>query len=149
MTMKLGTFRAKAVQGSVQPGTTANGHKEIMLTMRMEIEGGTQDGITRLVFSPDAAPYSWERLRALGFKGNEINEEPKGIYDTDVNVTVKQEEYQGKTQYKVDIMAGGAAAVKHSRPISWAEFGAAVKAISGVQGSIGGAGAGGSAKPPF
>jgi hypothetical protein len=144
--MKLGTFRARAVQGSAQSGDTTNGYPQIALTMRMVIEGGTQDAVTFLIFSPDAAPYAWERLRALGFKGSEILKEPEGIYETEVDVNVKSEVYEGKTQYKCDIVAGGGT-VKLSKPTSWSEFGAKVKAITGSQGTM--VGAGGGTRPPF
>jgi hypothetical protein len=146
--MKLGTFKGRAVKDTLQYGETKNAYPQIAVTMRMAIDGGTQDAVTFLIFSPDAAPYSFERLRALGWKGQDLSQDLVGIDANEVDVNVRADEYNGKTQYKCDIVAGGGT-VKLDKPISREAFAAKVKAISGVQGSIGGAGAGGGSRPPF
>jgi hypothetical protein len=145
--MKFGTFKARAVKGSEQYGETKNAYPQIAVTMRMDLgDGNSQDWTTYLIFSPDAAPYSFERLRALGWKGNDLSQELVGIDANEVDVRMFSEDYNGKPQSKCEIVAGGGT-VKLDKPISREAFAAKVKAISGVQGSIGGAG--GSAKPPF
>jgi hypothetical protein len=144
--MKLGTFKGRAVKGTEQYGDTKNGYPQIALTMRMAIDGGTQDGVTFLIFSPESAPYSFERLRALGWKGSDLSQELVGIDANEVDVNVRSEEYNGKTQYKVDIVSGGGT-VKLDKPISREAFAAKVKAIAGAPG--GAAPAGGGVRPPF
>jgi hypothetical protein len=143
--MKLGTFKGRAVKGSVQYGDSPGGHPQISLIMRMEIPGGSQDATTFLVFSEDNAPYCWERLRALGFKGDDLSQELVGI-DNEVDVVMKADDYQGKTQVKCEIVAGGGL-VKMAKPTSREVFAAKVKAITG--GSAGAAPVGGGVRPPF
>jgi hypothetical protein len=145
--MRLGTFKGRAVKGSEQYGDTSNGYPQIALTIRMQIEGGTQDSTTFLIFSPDAAPYSWERLRACGFKGTDLSQELVGIDSNEVDVNVRSEMYEGKAQIKCDIVAGGL--VKLSKPTSREEFARKVAAITGTPAAGGSGGSGGGVRPPF
>ena len=146
--MKLGTFKGRAVKGTEQYGETKNSYPQIALPMRMDIgDGNSQDAVTFLIFSPDSAPYSFERLRALGWKGNDLSQELVGIDANEVDVNVRADQYEGKAQIKCDIVAGGGT-VKLDKPISRDAFAAKVKAISGVQTGVPGA-AGGGSRPPF
>lgn len=144
--MKLGTFKGRVVKGTEQYGETRNGYPQIAVTMRMAIDGGTQDAVTFLIFSPDSAPYSFERLRALGWKGNDLSQDLVGIDANEVDVNVRAEEYNGKTQYRCDIVAGGGT-VKLDKPISREAFAVRVKAISGAM--AGSTSVAGGTKPPF
>jgi len=99
------------VAGSEQFGETSGNWPQIALTMRMNADGETQDSTTYLIFSPDAAPYSFARLRALGWTGKDIESIAKdgvpGIDKNEVDVKIWSDTYQGKPQTKCEIMTGG------------------------------------------
>lgn len=142
--MKFGIFKARAVLGSEQYGDTTGGHPQIAINLRMKTEDGSvQEVTTFLIFSAPSAPYSFERLRAMGWEGNDLTS-LKGIDKNEVDVRIWEENYEGKPQLKVEIMGGGR--VQMSKPTSKEAFAAKVAAITG-QG--GGAPAAGTSKPPF
>ena len=107
--------------------------------------------VSPLYFSPDAAPYSEERLRALGCTDLSTL---AGIDANEVDVEVKYEWYDGKWRIRVQILSGGG--VFHtSNPMSGGgkEFAAVVQATLGRPALSGTPSANGSAtgapKPPF
>ncbi len=142
--MKTGIFRGKAVLESVQYGDTSNGHPQIAINMRMRVDdkGEMQDATTFLIFSQESAPYSFERLRRLGWEGSDLTN-LKGIDKNEVDVRVWQDTYDGKPQIKCEIGTGGT--VTLSKPTSKEAFAAKVAAITGAP--VGGGGA--QPKAPF
>jgi len=87
-----------------------------------------QESTTFLIFSPDSAPYSFDRLRALGWKGNDLND----LTGVDTNAVATRywvEEYQGKPQNKCEIMGGSR--VTLAKPIDQKSFAARVAALTG------------------
>jgi hypothetical protein len=144
---EIAVFKAKALKpGSDgaphQYGRRENGNLELLVQLNI-----TEIGLVRttpLYFSKDAAPYSWERLRALGMKGDNIAD-LSGIDENEVDVEAKCESYEGKTQVKWQILTGGGT-FKTSNPISPAEFAALLKAGTGT-GT--GPNTGGAEPPPF
>lgn len=99
-----GTYRAKAIEGSEQYGTTSNGNDQIVVDLDILDLG--ENLSTFLVFSEKAAPYSIDRLRALGWTGNDLSD-LQGISTNEVEVAVKYEPYQGEEKMKVEILLGG------------------------------------------
>jgi hypothetical protein len=129
--MKFGIFKAHAIAGSEQYGETTNGHPQIALVFHMKVDGSTQDASTFLIFSPESAPYSYERLRACGWEGNDLTD-LKGIDKNEVDLKVWQDSYEGKPQIKVEIVGGGK--VTMAKPLSKEAFAAKVRAVTGVSG---------------
>jgi hypothetical protein len=140
--MKFGIFKAKAVFDSIQYGETTNGHPQIAVNMRMDAEGTPQDAGTFLIFSPESAPYSFARLRSLGWEGTDLTN-LKGIDKNTVYVRVWQDSYDGKPQIKCEILSGGSLTL--AKPLSKEAFAAKVAALTGAP--VGGQG--GAAKVPF
>lgn len=145
--MKYGIFKSRAVLGSEQYGETSNNFPQILLTFRMKIDenGSTQEAGAFLIFSPESAPYSYERLRACGWEGNDLTD-LRGIDKNEVDVRVWEESWQGKPQIKVEIMSGGGK-VTMAKPLSKSDFAARVKAATG--GTPGAVSSTSSVKPPF
>jgi hypothetical protein len=92
------------VAGSEQYATSSTGTDQIAIDVYIpELE---RTLTTFLHFSAAAAPYAIERLRALGWKGDDLLD-LAGIDQQDVDVQVKYETYDGKERMKVEIMTGG------------------------------------------
>jgi hypothetical protein len=128
--MKFGIFKARAVKDLVQYGESANGHPQMALVMRAKMDDGSvQEQTTFLIFSSDAAPYSFDRLRSLGWKGSDLTD-LTGIDANEVDVRVFSEEYQGKAQIKCEIIGGGR--VTLAKPMDPKSFAARVAAITGA-----------------
>ena len=106
-------------------------------------------------FSPDAAPYSEERLRALGCTDVTTL---AGIDANEVDVELKYEFYDGKWRIKCQILSGGGVFhTSNPMPGGGKEFAATIQATLGRPANLGGApgapngtaGGGGAPKPPF
>lgn len=97
-----GIYRAKGIAGSEQLGKTKNGHDQVVIDMHfLDID---KRASTFLIFSDDAAPYSLERLKALGWGGGD---DFVGIDKNEVQVEVKNTVWDGKPQMKIEILTGG------------------------------------------
>jgi hypothetical protein len=158
-TLKTGRFKAKGIKGSGQWGLS--GEKETpQVAVDLSIKINDTDfvsGTTFLYFSIDAAPYSFERLTALGWKGKGPADlgNLAGIDENVVDVDVREEEYKGKPQMKIEILTG-AGKVTLAKPMDPATFAQRVTALlgNGVPASTGGGGGVpapglGTVKPPF
>jgi hypothetical protein len=152
MDIKAGTYKAKAVKGSEQYGESSNENKTLQIGIDMQIPALERSLTTFLYFSQAAAPYSFERLRALGWKGNDIMD-LTGIEENEVEVSVRIEEYNGKPQIRCDIITGGGGKVVMQNKIDKAAFAARLAAITGNSGGAPPAGAippsAATVKPPF
>lgn len=104
-----GTHRGRGIAGTEQYGTTTNGNDQIVLDLDLFDIG--EKVSTFLVFSDKSAPYSIERLRALGWSGNDLAD-LKGIDANEVSVEVKYEMYNGEEKMKVQILTGGGVVLK-------------------------------------
>lgn len=104
MTIEAGTYRAVAIEGSAQYGTTKNGHDQIVIDMQLP-DIGEQVSVF-LVFSDAAAPHSMKRLRLAGWTGDDLTN-LEGLGSTECEVVVKYEDWQGQQKIKVEILAGG------------------------------------------
>ena len=107
--------------------------------------------VSPLYFSPEAAPYSEERLRALGCTDLSTL---AGIDANEVDVEVKYEFYDGKWRIKVQILSGGGVFhTSNPMPGGGKEFAAVVQATLGRPGlspaPTGNGSAPGAPKPPF
>lgn len=99
-----GNYRGKGIAGSEQYGETSNKNDQIVIELELLDLG--EKVSTFLVFSDKAAPYALQRLRALGWTGDNLAD-LSGIDANEVDVRVFYEEYQGKTTMKVDIVTAG------------------------------------------
>ncbi len=108
--IQAGSYRGKAIAGSEQYGQTSNGNDQVVLDLEL-IDIGEKVS-TFLVFSDKSAPYSVERLRALGWRGNDLSD-LSGIDENEVDVGVAYEDYQGEQKMKVQILTGGGVVLKN------------------------------------
>jgi hypothetical protein len=154
-----GQYKAKGVKGSVQLGETEKGTLQIGIDLDIKDPQAKSLGqmTTFLYFSPEAAPYSYERLRALGWKG-------KGPEDIDVNMDIDTNEVDVRVTQpesykapdgtikmgvsKLEILTG-AGKVTISKPLTKETFAARLKALGGSTGSSAPATGGGGTPPPF
>lgn len=111
--------------------------------------------VSPLYFSKEAAPYSEERLRALGCTDLTTL---AGIDSNEVDVEVKYDWYDGSWRMKVQIISGGgvfhtsnpvAGGGKEFAAIVAATLGRAPNLAGGDASSANGAGGAGAPKPPF
>jgi hypothetical protein len=108
--IQAGSYRGKAIAGSEQYGQTSNGNDQVVLDLEL-IDIGEKVS-TFLVFSDKSASYSIERLRALGWRGNDLSD-LSGIDENEVDVGVAYEDYQGEQKMKVQILTGGGVVLKN------------------------------------
>lgn len=108
--IQAGTYRARAIAGSEQYGTTSNGNDQIVVLLDLPDIG--EQVSTFLVFSEKAAPYSIERLRALGWGGADLSD-LAGLGEAEVEVSVAYETYQGEEKMKVQVLTGGGVTLKN------------------------------------
>lgn len=99
-----GTYQGRAIAGSEQYGQTSNHNDQIVIDLDLYEIG--EKVSTFLVFSDAAAPYSLQRLRKLGWTGDDLSN-LVGIDTNEVPVEVKYEEYNGEMKMKVQIVTGG------------------------------------------
>ena len=153
-----GQYKAKGIKGSVQTGETEKGTLQIAIDMDVKDPQGQSLGqmTTFLYFSPEAAPYSYERLRSLGWtgKGPEDIDANMDIDTNEVDVRVTQpESYKAPDGTmkmgvsKLEILTG-TGKVTINKPLDKATFAARLKAIGGTS-SPAASGGGGTPKPPF
>lgn len=160
--MNPGQYQGQAIKGTVQYGETDNGTLQIAIDMEVFDDKDQSIGsmTTFLYFSPAAAVYSFERLRALGWKGETAEDVDKldDIFDTKVPVRITAPKSytasDGTTKMgtsKLEILSGGSR-VTLQKPVDVSTFKARLKAVSGGASGGGGttasAGGGGTA-PPF
>jgi len=116
-----GIFDAAAIKGTEQWGPSASGYPQLRLMLKLKGEGDWQ---TDLIFSPDSAHFSQDRLKAMGWDGAfypETHPELPGlpnlasIFGSDYPKTAKifkvrrrTEMYQGAPQTKVEVFTGAA-----------------------------------------
>lgn len=141
--LKTGRFKAKAILSSVQWGEADNDAGTLQISVDMFIKELDRSATTFLYMSPSAKPYSIDRLRTLGWKGKTDDDlaDMTGIEDNEVDVEITSEQYQGKTQFRLQILTGPGN-VKMAKPLDPKSFVARVKALSGTSGG------GGSAEKP-
>lgn len=112
MSIPSGTYRGKGVLNSEQLGRTPNGTEQIVLELELVVPmaGDVEERkrvSTFLYFSEKAAPYSIERLQALGWTGDDVGQPLVGIDRNEVDVSVSYETFEGKERMRVDILTGG------------------------------------------
>jgi len=103
MSIKAGVYKGRGIAGSEQYGISENGNDQIAIDLDLGEMGRAS---TILNFSDAAAPYAVQRLRACGWKGNDLTR-LDGIDANEVDVQVKYEEYKGEQKMRVEIMTGG------------------------------------------
>ena len=151
---KEGRYKAKAVTpDSVgaphEFGKSKQGHPELLVHLYLADLQKTY--VSPLYFSAEAAPYSEERLRALGCTDIVTL---AGIDANEVDVELKYELYDGKWRIRCQILSGGG--VFHTaNPMEGRgkEFAAVAQATLGRAINLAGGGgnpdANGAPKPPF
>lgn len=99
-----GYYKGRAVAGSEQYATGKNGTEQVAIDVGIPSLNRTYT--TFLYFSDAAAPFAIERLRACGWKGDDIAN-LSGIDANEIDVQIKYEAYQGQDRMKVEIATGG------------------------------------------
>ncbi len=104
-----GYYKGRVVAGSEQYGTTPKGTEQIVLEVGVPSLARTFS--TFLYFSEAAAAMSLDRLRACGWKGDDISK-LEGIDTNEIDIHIKYETYDGKERMKVEIATGGGGKIK-------------------------------------
>jgi len=107
MSIPAGTYAVRAIKGSEQYGYAKTGTPQVGIDL--EFIGGEHEGATAttvLYFSENAKKYAFERLRALGWSGDDVGD-LTGIDTNEAQATVTYESFEGKERMKVDIRTGG------------------------------------------
>jgi len=151
---KEGRYKAKAVTPDAtgaphEFGKSKQGTPELLVHLFLPDLQRTY--VSPLYFSADAAPYSEERLRALGCADITTL---AGIDANEVDVELKYEFYDGKWRMKCQILSGGGVFhTSNPMPGGGKEFAANIQATLGRPVNLGGAPAtgngSGAPKPPF
>ena len=129
-----GIYKGRGVEGSEQYGEK-NGNLELIVDVVIQVPAdGSKPAHTRSLstahyMTQAAAQYVFERLRALGWEGNDIRD-LRGISKNEVDIQVKTEDYQGKPVTKVEILSGGGR-FKSATPVDKNAFAAKLAAITG------------------
>jgi hypothetical protein len=129
-----GIYKGRGVEGSEQYGEK-NGNLELIVDVVVQVPAdGAKPAHTRSLstahyMTQAAAQYVFERLRALGWEGNDIRD-LRGISKNEIDVQVKTEDYQGKPVTKVEILSGGGR-FKSATPVDKNAFAAKLQAIIG------------------
>jgi hypothetical protein len=158
-----GRYKAKAASpdGTGAPhefGKSKNGVPELLVHLYLADLQKTY--VSPLYFSTEAAPYSEERLRALGCTDLTTL---AGIDTNEVDVELKYEQYDGKWRIRCQILSGGGVFhTSNPMPGGGKEFFANVTATlgrppnltgpapaGGAGGGTGGNGTSTGGKPPF
>jgi hypothetical protein len=142
--IKQGRFKGKYIKGSAQFGLAGDKDTpQLALDLTMKELGGASM-TTFLFFSSGAAPYSFQRLWALGWKGKTPQDlsNLEGIDTNEVDVEIREETFEGKTRFKCEILTGPGR-VTIEKTIAPDAFAARVAAL------VGNAGAAGAAEPPM
>jgi len=118
-----GVYRGRAMPETAKLGTTENGHDQIGFMMQISRGGGHRDLVAMyLVFSDGekgSARFSVERLRAMGWKGNDLRD-LKTIGDNMVDVRISYEAWTNdrtgeiEEKQRAEIVMG----VRMDRPMS-------------------------------
>jgi hypothetical protein len=101
--IKPAIYRSRGVQGSQQYGESKSGHPELLLLVNL-LDLNRQV-TTVLFFSPDAAKYSIQRLRALGCESQDLSN-LVGLDAKEVLTQIAYEMFEGKMQMKAQILSG-------------------------------------------
>ena len=146
-----GQYKARLVKGTVQIGESEKGNLQLSVVLDIKDQNGASLGeMTHYFYFTDGAQaYSYERLRALGWKGKNSDELDQMVTldnDNEVDVRVTQAEpykaADGTMKMgvsKVEIITGGGR-VQMAKPLDWSTFKARLRALGGP--------AGGGSSPP-
>lgn len=144
--MEAGRYKARAVKGSEQYNMLEGKAPCVAIDMKIAANGGDSFMTTFLYFSEAAAPYSYERLRALGWKGQGAADlADLSTLDQEVEVEIVKEPYNGKETVKCNILTGQSR-VTLADKVDAKVFAAKVAAMLGNSGA---APVASGAKPPF
>lgn len=129
-----GIYKGRGIEGSEQYGEK-NGNLELIVDVVVQVPADDAKPAhprqlsTAHYLTQAAAQYVYERLRALGWEGNDIRD-LRGISKNEVDIQVKTEDYQGKPVTKVEILSGGGR-FKSATPVDKNVFAAKLAAITG------------------
>jgi hypothetical protein len=136
--IKVGRTKVRAIKGSQQFGLAGDKDTpQLVLDVTSKDWGGASMS-TFLFFSSAAAPFSFQRLWALGWKGKGWQDLASGHLDgidtNEVDFEVREEEYDGRIRLKGEILTGPGR-VTIEKTISSDAFAARVGALLGNVGS--------------
>lgn len=143
---EVGVFKARAKKRQdgtwVQPGKSKNDNWELLVDMEVAFPSGSRMRTIVLSMTEKATPFSEDRLRAMGWKGDDMDF--SGIGDNEVEVRVFADTWEGKETRKYEIVSGGGRFTS-ATPMSQEMFAAHMRAMRGA----GGGGPPGAPPPPF
>jgi hypothetical protein len=130
--VKEGIYRVRGVQGSQEYGESKGGHPELILLVTvLDLK---RDLTVALSFHPNAAPYSLQRLRALGCESTDLSQ-LTGLDSKEMLAKLFYDNYSGTPVLKVELMTGGGQfhVAKPVDPKVWAARVAAILGGNGAQ----------------
>lgn len=128
MTIEAGTYRGVGVKGSEQYGMTSGGHDQIAADFELP-DIGEQVSVF-FFFSEKAAPYSIKKLRAAGWKGNDLAN-LEGFGDQECTIRISYEMYQGEQKMKTEVVVNGTVTLANALDDKGKKaFGAKFKALA-------------------
>lgn len=136
-----GVYKGRGIAGSEQYGATSNGNDQIALDLALADIGET--ATTFLIFTDKSAEFSIQRLRALGWQGDDLSD-LTGIDRNEVDVEIKYEVWEGKERMRVQILTGGGRVVLQQTMDTKAKKAFAAKFKGVVQATTAAAKSGGS-----
>jgi hypothetical protein len=131
--IKAGRFKARAIKGSEQYAESGS-NKTLTVALDLQVKELEQSVTTFLYCSPAAYPYSVAKLRACGWKGDDITN-LEGVDANEVDIDIEMETYEGKSRPKVNILDGGGGKVRLDAVIDKAAFKARLQAAIGNTGA--------------
>lgn len=137
--------KCRGIEESWKHGFSTKGTPEI--TLNVFIPELKRHATIVLYFSADAAKFSMERLRSMGWEGNDIRN-LRGISTRDIDVEITYEMFEGKMRPKVQIMGGGTFETRNPAQ-NVDEWAARVQALMGGGPEGGGAPVKGGPDPDF
>jgi hypothetical protein len=140
--IKAGYYKARGIAGTEQHGFAASGGEQISLELDVALsDQETRRLTTILSFGGKGAPYSIERLKALGWDGSD---QLRGVDKNEVDVEIKYESNPNKPddplQMRVEIKTGGGRFTM-KKPMSEPEKRGFMSALSKQAAQLGGNGA--------
>jgi hypothetical protein len=132
MEIKAGRFKGRGIAGSEQYGTSGE-NETLQIGVDVNVPALERSVTCFLYFSPAAYPYSIDRLRAMGWEGDDIRD-LLGIDKNEIDVEIREEEYQGTKRWKVEIQSGPGK-VQMKSQIGKDDFARRFAAVTGGAGS--------------
>lgn len=126
-----GRYKGHAT-GTVAFDKSDGGTECALVPLTFTEEGWEGRGVTLIGYlSEKAAPITIRQLRDMGWAGDSLTD-TTGLGSVEVSITVRYEEYEGKSRMKVAVWPLGGGGVEARNPLSKGEISALDKRLRGL-----------------